>query len=253
MDKQQQQQQQHRFTTTNRNGSFTSGLMSKLCNRKLKVPGKSFLLTLCFVSIALEAWTLSMVGGNNSQKFFSKHSTDAIENLAFTAKRVLSTMLHEPRALPVVGGGHPTSRPVSSFYSDNPHPRPKSTQFVDANSHNNQTMCVRARTFKLSESTVRVTVCLYRTTPIVDIRRWSNGVVEHTLKPVVMTAREYFGLSNQHDSIVKQIHTLENLRINREKDRLRNHDEAEAEEDVAKPTQPIAIDDVSVQDEGVSR
>ena len=186
------------------------------------------------MSIALEAWTLSMVGSGKSPHSFS--NSKAVENLALTAKRVLSSMLHEPRALAVVGSNPQTPKSASSsFYSDQPPP-PQSEPLIDARAPNNQTVCVRARTFKLAGSSVRVTVCLYRATPIVDIRRWNNGVVEPTFKPVVMTAREYFGFSNQHDSIARKIHAFENRRISRE-------------QDVGQPSRPATLDDSAVKNE----
>lgn len=161
-----------------------------------------------------------MVGGGNAQPRRLFKNSKAVENMVITVKNVLTSMLHEPRALALHDISHHTERAISpsSFYSDEGRHTSHSEPMIDARPLTNHTMCVRARTFKLSGSSIRVTVCLYRSTPIVDIRRWENGVAEPTLKPVVLTAREYFGFSNQHDSIVRQIHDLEDRRLNQFQD-----------------------------------
>ena len=196
--------------------------------RLLAKYGKTCFIVLSVIAVVLESFTLVMVN-NNAHEAGSAVGT--VQRVITSAKRVLATLLHEPRAVPVTyeNGEHPPEPMVKSAvfggfagasreeglfggtdreegvidggvvtYTDH-----------DPLLHPNHTVCVRARSFKLVGSHVTVTTCLYRGKPMIDIRRWEDGVMVPRLKPVVLSLAEYFGLSRQHAHIESLLRSVE--------------------------------------------
>ena len=242
-----------------------------IVQRLIKKYGKLCFIILCVISIVLEGLTLTMVGANSQE---NGKAVGTVHKVIDSAKRLLGTMLNEPRALHVSdengelyrpedgslyqppasewdqlpfpewnqpsdidvapaarSGEHPAMpnpEPVVGFDRDRQRARsavPMTRNGGGGGAHESDderffrdplltrdnTMCLRARSFKLVHSQVTVTTCLYRGQPMVDIRRWENGVLVPRLKPVVLSPREYFGLSRQYVNIAERIRSVQTL------------------------------------------
>ena len=212
-----------------------------LLRRMVHKYGKLCFVVLCVISVVLEGFTLTMMSSNSRE---NDRAVTTVRKVIESAKRMLGSMLHEPRMLPVNDQSHPLdSGTLPSWMSDtaprgqptgyrDPVPQPApvsgwvengdsipvpmhktstdtSTLMRDPLLTPDHTLCLRARSFKIAYSQVTVTTCLFRGRPMVDIRRWEHGVLVPRLKPVVLSPREYFGLSRQYGNIAARITSLQ--------------------------------------------
>lgn len=191
--------------------------------------GKTCFIVMSVIAVVLEGFTLMMVNNNAHD---STRAMGTVQRVIDSAKRVLSNLLHEPRAVPVIDqheemqpapmvrsavfGGFPGVGRGSSWREEVGEENEDSIvadglTYTDHDPvlHPNHTVCLRARSFKLTGSHVTVTTCLFKGKPMIDIRRWENGVMVPRLKPVVMSPREYFGLSRQHAHIESLLRSVE--------------------------------------------